>query len=68
VGQENQGEIQMFNDSPSPKVVCFAERFQQLSQLMSEVAIPIAFRSGDLPTVWDITNRVCDHHHIEHLC
>jgi hypothetical protein len=58
----------MFNDSPSPKVVCFAERFQLLSQLMSEVAILIAFRTGDSLTVWDITNRVCDHHHIEHLC
>jgi hypothetical protein len=66
VGQKNSGEIQMFNDSPSPKVVCFAERL--LSQLMSEVAITAAFRNGDSPTVWDITNRICDHHHIEHLC
>ncbi len=58
----------MFNDSTTPKVTSFVERFQQLSQLMCELPVPFAPRSADLPSVWDITNKVCDRHHIEHMC
>ena len=58
----------MFNDSTTPKVAGFVERFQQLSQLMRELPICFVPRAGDSPSVWDITNTVCDRHHIEHMC
>jgi hypothetical protein len=58
----------MFNDSTTPKIAGLAERFQQLNQLMWELPIPFVGRSIDSTSVWDITNRVCDRHHIENLC
>lgn len=58
----------MFKDSITPKVASFVERFEQLNQLMRELPILFVPRSGDSPSVWDITNKVCDRHDIVHLC
>jgi hypothetical protein len=58
----------MFNNSTPPKVVSFVDRFQQLSQLMYELPVPFVPKNGDSQSVWDITNTVCDRHHIEHSC
>ena len=58
----------MYKDSITPKIAGFAERFQQLNQLLLELPLPFVPRGGDSPSVWEITNKICDRHHIVHLC
>lgn len=54
----------MLKDSPTPKVSSFKERFEQLNGLVRELPALFAARNGNSPSVWDITNTVCDRHHI----
>ena len=56
----------MLNDNTTPKVASFMERFEQLNQLVRELPILFVPKTGACPSVWDITNNVCDRHHIVH--
>jgi len=56
----------MLNDTTTPKVANFLERFEQLHELVHQLPVMFLARTGDLPSVWDLTNNVCDRHHIAH--
>jgi len=56
----------MLNDKTTPKVVSFLERFEQLNQFVRELPILFVPKTESLTSVWDITNSVCDRHHIVH--
>ncbi len=58
----------MFNNSITPKIANFVARFKPSNQPLRELPLPFAPRNSDSPSVWDITNKICDRHHILHLC
>lgn len=54
----------MLTDNTTPKVTSFMERFEQLNGLVRDLPILFVPKNGNAPSVWDITNNVCDRHQI----